>query len=158
MRQPVATLFLSEAGLDLIAESEGFVGHLYDDAAGHATVGFGHLVHRGPVTPADRVGPSGRGITEPEALLLLRRDARKAQEAVREHVAVPLSQGEFDALVSFTFNLGGGALAGSTLLRLLNAEDRTGAAGQFGRWTRAGGKVLPGLVKRRERERAMFLG
>ena len=73
-------------------------------------------------------------------------------------VQVPLTQGQYDALVSFAYNLGLAALKSSTLLRLLNARNYAGAAAQFPRWNRAGGKVLPGLTRRREAERVMFLG
>jgi lysozyme len=72
-------------------------------------------------------------------------------------VTVPLNDNEFGALTSFTFNLGIGNLKSSTLLKKLNAGDRAGAADEFGKWVNAGGKPLPGLVKRRAAERALFL-
>ena len=72
-------------------------------------------------------------------------------------VKVKLTQGQFDALVSFAYNLGARALSTSTLLQKLNAGDYTGAADEFPRWNKAGGKVLPGLTWRREAERALFL-
>ena len=88
----------------------------------------------------------------------MREDIKVAEKAVSEYTDVDLSQNEFDALVSFTFNLGGGAFRRSTLLRKLNEGDRAEAADQLLRWNRAGGKVLRGLTRRREAERTMFLG
>lgn len=75
---------------------------------------------------------------------------------MRRNVKVPLSQGQFDALTSFTFNLGAGALASSTLLKKLNAGDCAGAQKEFGRWVHAGGEVLQGLVRRRAAEAKLF--
>lgn len=98
----------------------------------------------------------GQTITQQQADDYLRRDVRQFERAVARQVRVPLTQGQFDALVSFAFNLGEGALAQSTLLRLLNAGDYAGAAAQFDRWNKAGGRVLPGLVRRRAAERALF--
>ncbi len=149
---------LSDAGLALIAESEGFVGHLYDDAAGHATIGYGHLVHHGPTTAKDREAwPNG--ITKEAAAALLREDAAKAEGAVNRLVKVALTQGQFDALVDFVFNVGEGAFEKSTLRAMLNAgKPKAEVASQFARWSKAGGKVLQGLVTRRGKEREMFLG
>jgi GH24 family phage-related lysozyme (muramidase) len=146
---------LSRAGAELIARFEGFVTRPYNDAAGHATIGFGHLIHHGPVTAADRAhwGTISRG----RGLVLLSEDARDAARAVENAVRVPLSQEQFDALVSFVFNVGVGAFGSSTLLRKLNAGDRRGAADEFLRWSRAGGRVLEGLLRRRRAERALFL-
>ena len=96
-------------------------------------------------------------IVKAEAEALLRRDVTLAERAVLRLITVPLADGQFDALVSFTFNLGGRALEGSTLLRLLNAGSRWAAADEFPKWILAGGKILPGLVTRRAAERALFL-
>ena len=146
---------LSRAGAELIARFEGFVAHPYNDAAGHATIGFGHLLHRGPVTAADRA--RWGTISRERGLALLSEDARDAARAVEQGVRVQLGQEEFDALVSFVFNVGVGAFASSTLLRKLNAGDRHGAADELLRWSRAGGRVLEGLLSRRRAERAVFL-
>jgi GH24 family phage-related lysozyme (muramidase) len=146
---------LSRAGAELIARFEGFVRRPYNDAAGHATIGFGHLLHHGPVTPADR--ERWGTISRDRGLTLLSEDAREAARAVERGVRVPLTQEQFDALVSFVFNVGVGAFASSTLLRRLNAGDRPGAADELLRWSRAGGRVLEGLLNRRRAERALFL-
>jgi lysozyme len=146
---------LSRAGAELIARFEGFVPRPYNDAAGHATIAFGHLLHHGPVTAADR-GRWGT-ISLERGLTLLSEDAREAARAVERGVRVPLTQEQFDALVSFVFNVGVGAFGSSTLLRRLNAGDRAGAADELLRGSRAGGRVLEGLLNRRRAERALFL-
>jgi lysozyme len=91
---------------------------------------------------------------------LLAEDAQEVADKIAAAAQVPLTDGQFGALTSFAFNLGWGALRGSTLWRLVQAGDMRGAAGQFGRWTKAGRplRVLPGLVKRRAAERALFAG
>ncbi len=146
---------LSAAGAELIAGYEGFVSHPYDDAAGHATIGFGHLIHHGRLTAADR---SRWGtISRARGLALLTEDAGAAARAVEQAVRVSLSQPQFDALVSFVFNVGAGGFTSSTMLRRLNAGDWHGAADEFLRWNKAGGRVLAGLDRRRRAERALFL-
>ena len=146
---------LSRAGAELIARFEGFVPRPYNDAAGHATIGFGHLIHHGLMTAADRA--HWGTISRERGLTLLSEDAREAARAVEHSVRVPLSQEQVDALVSFVFNVGVGAFGSSTLLRKLNARDRQGAADELLRWSRAGGRVLEGLLNRRRAERALFL-
>jgi len=137
---------LSRNGLDLIKGFEGLRLSAYQDAAGVWTIGYGHT---GSVHPGDR-------ITQAQAEALLQKDTAWAQQAVRDQVKVPLTQGQFDALTSFTFNLGAGALAKSTLLRKLNAGDYAGAQAEFGKWVHAGGQVLQGLVRRRAAEAELF--
>ncbi|HEU0132697.1 MAG TPA: glycoside hydrolase family protein [Mycobacteriales bacterium] len=158
MAGPNAKLDVSDAGLKRIAAYEGWRAQLYEDVAHHATIGYGHLVHLGPITAADRSGPFGKGITQAQGLALLRQDAQRMVDAVRAKVTVPLNQDQFDALVSFAFNVGAGAFAGSTLLKKLNAGDYAGAADAFGMWTKSGGKVVAGLVRRRAEEAALFRG
>jgi lysozyme len=145
---------ISRRGAALIASFEGFVDHPYNDQANHATIGYGHLIHLGPVTDADRKkwGTMSKSL----ALKYLTADAAAAAEAVETHVKRPLSQARFDALVSFTFNCGVGAFNGSTLLKLYNKGDIEGTVAQFGKWVKAGGKTFPGLVDRRNVEAAIF--
>lgn len=145
---------LSKRGVELIAEFEGFVGHGYNDAAGHCTIGYGHLLHYGPCSRSELA----RTISRSAARDLLDRDVDRFERAVNRLVTRSITQGQFDALVSFAYNVGEGALAGSTLLRKLNAGDFDGAAAEFDRWTRAGGQVLAGLVRRRNAEEALFRG
>lgn len=99
----------------------------------------------------------GTKITQEEADRYLREDLKSFEHAVNCALTRPVSQNQFDALVSFTYNLGAGALKGSTLLKLLNAGNIKGAAEEFPKWNKAAGKVLEGLTKRRMEERQLFL-
>ncbi|MBN3006243.1 lysozyme [Chromobacterium alkanivorans] len=139
---------ISANGVKLIQQFEGLRLKAYQDAVGVWTIGYGHT---GPdVTP-------GLVITQAQADALLARDLSRFEAGVTRLVQVPLNQNQFDALVSFSYNLGLGSLQNSTLLRLLNQRDYAGAAAQFPRWNKAGGKVLPGLTRRRAAEQALFL-
>lgn len=160
-------LRLSDEGLDLVKVSEAFRAHLYNCPAGHCSVGYGHLVHYGPVGIGDPKhltqtaalaleAPFVNGLTEPQAGALLRQDLVRYEAAVHHTVKVPIDQSEYDALVDLAYNIGTDALATSTLLRKLNAGDYTGAALEFDRWVNANGHRLPGLVTRRDREEALF--
>lgn len=135
---------LSNAGLNLIKQSEGFRAAVYNDAAGRPTIGYGHKLRPGESFP--------NGITRAQAEQLLIADVATACAAVERLVKVPLIQGQFDALVDFCFNLGRGRLAASTLLRDLNAGDYDAARRQLLLWDHAGGQVLPALQARRQAE------
>lgn len=138
----------SESGIDLIKGFEGFLPGPYQDVAGVWTNGYGHTHGVTQDTPP---------VTEEEATINLGNDLFDAEYAVNLYVNVPLTDNQFDALVSFTFNLGGGALEHSTLLKKLNSRDYAGAAEEFGKWVYAGGKVSNGLIARRAKEREVFL-
>ncbi|WLI75099.1 lysozyme [Kosakonia sp. H02] len=140
---------IGEAGLALIKSFEGLRLEKYKDAVGKWTIGYGHLILPNESFP--------RPITEAEAEALLRADLQMTERGVHKLVTVDLNQNQFDALVSFTFNLGAGNLQTSTLLKLLNQGQYAQAADQFPRWNKAGGKVLAGLTRRREAERGLFL-
>ena len=146
---------LSKAGLEFIAKREGFRSTAYNDAAGFATIGYGHLITRGPAT--DAIKKQWGVLSHADGLALLRKDAERFEACVNAVVSVAVTQRQFDALVSFAFNIGCGSLTASTLLKKLNAGDTRGAADEFLRWTRAGGVVLAGLTARRKAERDMFL-
>lgn len=141
---------LSDAGLAAIAKWEGWRSSVYLDVGGKATIGYGHLVRPGEhfATP----------ITQAMGLALLRNDARIAEDAVNSGVTVPLSQSQFDALVSFTFNCGSGALLSSTVLRKLNAGDYSAAADHLLDWCKVNGQTNVDLLHRRQSERERFLG
>lgn len=141
---------VSDAGLGIIKRFEGFQPHWYTCPAGKLTIGYGHVKRQSDGVKAP--------LTEEQATALLRRDAAIAECDVHLLVKVPLAQCQFDALVSFAFNLGAANLKSSTLLRKLNAGDHAGAAREFGRWVNSNGKPLAGLIARREAERAMFEG
>ena len=144
----------SDMGLSLIKSFEGFSSKPYLCPAGVPTIGYGATYY----PDGRRVTMQDRPVTVAQATDMLRSMLASYEAGVSRYVQVPLTQGQFDALVSFAYNLGLSALKGSTLLRLVNARDYAGAAAQFVRWNRAGGKVLPGLTRRREAERVMFLG
>jgi len=146
---------LSGDGAQFIGRFEGFRGSLYNDAAGNCTIGYGHLVHRGRCNGSEPA-EFKKGIGEQQAEELLRTDAQTAADAVRRFVHVPLNQAQFDALVSFVYNLGAGAFEGSTLLKDLNARNFAAVPGQLEQWVHAGGQVLAGLVARREAEARLF--
>jgi len=137
----------SQRGLSLIKSFEGLRLLAYRDAVGVWTIGYG----------ATRGVKPGMSVTKEQAERMLLNDVQRFESEVERLVKVPLSGNQWDALVSFTYNLGASNLESSTLLRLLNVGDYAGAAEQFPRWNKAGGKVLPGLVRRREAERVLFL-
>lgn len=138
----------SEKGLDLIRRYEGLRLVAYVCPGGKLTIGYGHT---GPDVT------TGKKIDEEEADALLLKDVQRFENSINGMVTVPISQGMFDALISFSFNLGAGSLKSSTLLKKLNADDRKGAADEFLKWNKAKGKVLAGLAARRESERELFL-
>jgi len=135
---------LSASGLDLIMKSEGFRSHTYLDVAGIPTIGYGHRLLPHESYPD--------GITETQARQILSNDVETSAQAVQRLVKVPLTQGQFDALTSFCFNLGEGRLASSTLLKALNAGRYDAAREQLLRWDIAAGEICPGLKARREAE------
>lgn len=138
---------IAAPGLTIIKIFEALRLRAYLCPAGIPTIGWGHT----------RGVKMGDTCTYLQAEQWLREDCRDAERAVNARVKVPLTQNQFDALVSFVFNVGGGAFASSTMLRKLNAGDYVGAAEQFPRWNKSGGKVLRGLTLRREREQNLFL-
>ena len=146
---------LSKKGARFIATFEGFRSELYDDPAGHCTIGCGHLVHHGRCDGSEPA-EFRRGITRERALELLLEDASQAADAVNGSVRVPLNQHQFDALVSFVFNVGAGAFGESTLLKKLNEGRYQDVPKQLDRWVKAGGRTLEGLVRRRKAEGELF--
>lgn len=149
-RRLAATLVLSTAGAVGIATHEGTVPTVYLDPVGIPTVCTGHT--GSDTTKAD----VGKRLSPAACEALLKADTKVAQSAVGRLVTEPVTQEQYDALVSFTFNVGGSNLASSTLLRKLNAGDCHGAAAEFPRWNKAKGRVLAGLTTRRNDERLAF--
>lgn len=146
-KQPENT---GDKGVELICHFEGLKLERYRDAVGLWTIGYGHLILKTEMEKLIK-------ITTGEAKTLLRKDLRRTEQGVQKLVSASVTQNQFDALVSFAFNLGVGSLKKSTLLRKLNAGDVQGAALQFKSWNKAGGKVLTGLTRRREAEMKLFL-
>jgi lysozyme len=145
---------LSQAGIDFIVSFEGK----------HRALGDGrYIAYRCPAGVwtihagvTEGVKP-GMVVTEAEGCAMFYRELSKFEDAVNRLVTVPLNQNEYDSLVSFAYNCGEGALARSSILKQLNAGNREAAARGFALWNRGGGRVLPGLVRRRRDEAAMFL-
>jgi lysozyme len=135
---------LSAAGMELLKRCEGFRGRTYLDVVGIPTIGYGHRLLETESFPD--------GVGEEQAAEMLARDVADAELAVRRLVKVLLTQGQFDALVDFVYNLGSGRLAGSTLLKELNAGRYSSAGSELLRWDHAGAKELSGLKARREAE------
>ena len=140
---------VSPKGLKLIQQYEGFEAEVYLDAAGYPTIGYGHLIKAGE--------DFSSGITYEQATQLLIQDVGFAERAVRRLIRTPLKQQQFDALVSFTFNLGGGALQRSTLRQKVNRAEHKEVPDEFMRWVFAGGKRLRGLIRRRAAEARLYI-
>lgn len=143
---------INQTGIDLIKHFESLRLEAYQDSGGVWTIGYGH-------TAGGRNDGSihaGMTIDEQQAEDLLRQDLGRFEQAVEEAVTAPINDNQFAALVSFTFNLGPANLRSSTLLGVLNQADHFAAARQFKQWSRAGGRRLAGLVRRRISERNLF--
>ena len=143
-----AGMNIGPQGLALIKSFEGCKLAAYLDSVGVPTIGYGH-------TSGVFMGDS---CTQAQADAWLAEDLKDAEKCVNDAVTVPLTQNEFDALVSFTFNLGCGNFRKSSLLRLLNGSDYDAAALEFRKWDKAGGQVLAGLTRRRNAEARLFEG
>ena len=142
---------ISMNGLNLIKQFEGLRLNAYDDGVGVWTIGYGTIKYPNGV----RV-KKGDKITQAQADQYIANDVATFERAVNMLVNVPLNQNQFDALVSFTYNLGATNLSASTLLKKLNSKDYKGAAAEFPKWNKAGGKVMTGLVRRRKAEMELF--
>jgi lysozyme len=140
---------VSQTGLELIKQFEGFSAEVYRCPAGYDTVGYGHLVRANE----DFTG----GVSETEAEMLLRQDVQVAELAVLRLIKVPLTDGQFDALVSFTYNLGSGALQRSSLRQKIIREAHGEVPRELRRWVWAGGRKLKGLMRRRAAEAALYM-
>jgi len=139
---------ISQEGLGLIKKFEGCELNSYKCAAGVWTIGYGstHGIEE------------GMSISKSRAEELLLEDISEFEDHVMNNVKVSLNQNQFDAMVSWTFNLGAGNLKSSTLLKVLNGNDYEDVPEQIKRWNKAGGKVLEGLIRRREAEALLFAG
>ena len=142
---------ISNNGLNLIKQFEGLRLNAYDDGVGVWTIGYGTIKY-----PNGTLVKKGDKITQAQADQYIANDVATFERAVNMLVNVPLNQNQFDALVSFTYNLGATNLSASTLLKKLNSKDYNGAAGEFQKWNKAGGKVMTGLVRRRKAEMELF--
>lgn len=146
-KQPENT---GEKGVQLICQFEGLRLERYRDAVGLWTIGYGHLILKEEMEKLTKISTG-------EAKQILRKDLKRTEEGVKKVLTRSVTQNQFDALVSFAFNLGVGNLKKSTLLKKVNMGDIEGAALQFKSWNKAGGKVLAGLTRRRDAEMKLFL-
>lgn len=152
---------MSDNGRALLTEWEGKETHVYRDSAGMPTIGVGHLLTKDEITSGkiliDGVPVKyANGLTGQQIDKLIEQDLSWAESAVNTYIDVELNQNQFDALVSFTFNTGKQAFYSSTLRRVLNQGRYDLVPEQLARWNRAGGKVIQGLVKRRNHEIELF--
>ena len=137
---------IGQKGIDLIKHFEGCELNAYKCPAGVWTIGYGHI----------KGVSKGMSITQEQAEQMLLDELKEYENYINELVTVNLSQNQFDALVSWVYNLGPANLQSSTLLKVLNSGDYSGVPAQIERWNKAGGKVLEGLIRRREAESALF--
>jgi GH24 family phage-related lysozyme (muramidase) len=139
---------INASGLRLLKSFEGLRLESYLDAVGVWTIGYG---------TTENIGP-GMRISQAQAESFLMRDVAKFEATIASAIKVPINTDQFSALVSFTYNVGATAFTESTLLQLLNKRDYLGAADQLLRWNKGGNLELPGLTRRRQAERSLFLG
>ena len=139
---------ISEEGKNLIKKFEGCELEAYKCAAGVWTIGYGHI----------KTAVEGMEISQSRADELFDEEMGEYENYVNTAVTVPLSQNQFDAIVSWVFNLGNGNLQASTMLKVINSGDHAGVPDQIKRWNKAGGKVLEGLIRRREAEALLYEG
>lgn len=136
----------SQKGIDFIKRHEALRLHAYKDSVGVWTIGYGHT----------STAKQGMVITEAEAEKLLKKDLKTAEDEINRH-SLPLKQHQFDAVASFVFNVGIGSFRRSTLLKRLKMDvNHPDIANQFNRWVYGGGKILPGLVRRRKEEANLY--
>lgn len=142
---------VGEKGLAIIKHFESFSPVVYICPAGWPTIGYGHAIFN-----KEEEERWAQGITEEQAEALLAQDTKIAAQDVRKYISVPLEQNQFDALVSFTFNLGGANLQRSTLRMKLNREDYASVRSELMKWVRGNGRIMRGLVRRRAAEADLF--
>lgn len=144
---------INQACIDLVKKYEGLSLKPYLCPAGKATIGYGATFYPN----GRRVTMQDKPITEAQATEMLVQMLASFALQVKSLLKVELNENQFGALVSFAYNVGIGNLKSSTLLKLVNANKPMAASQEFDKWTRAGGKILPGLVKRRYEERLLFI-
>lgn len=144
---------VSSRAIEMLKHHEGVRCKPYRDCVGLWTIGVGHLIGDGKSLPDEW----NKTFTMEEVDALLRKDLGRFERGVQKFCPVPLKQGEFDALVSFSFNLGLGVLQRSTLRQKILRGDKKGAAEEILKYNKAGGKIVKGLVNRRNDEYQLFL-
>lgn len=143
---------VNQEGLDIIKHFEGYSSTVYADPIGIPTIGFGSIWDK----EGNRLTMDHGPITEQEGEFLLVRELKHVESAIARLIRVELTENQFSAIASLTFNIGSGRLKSSTLRAKINREDYSGASAEFPKWRRAGGRILKGLVRRRKAERELF--
>jgi|TARA_R100001086_G_scaffold90209_3_gene44418 lysozyme len=143
---------INEAGLEILKSFEGWRPNVYHCGA-RWTIGWGSTYDLN----GDRITPNHPDIDEVEGEALLRQEIRHVERTITRVVKAPLNENQFSALCSFTYNVGSGNFFRSTMRQKISRLDYEGAADEFPKWRRSVGKILPGLVRRRISERALFL-
>lgn len=152
---------LSDAGIEHLIQEEGFRNEAYEDQIGKLTIGIGHLLTKDELS-SGKLWVEGEpirwrhGLTDSQVMALKRQDSAWAEKAVNSRVLVPLTQQQFDVLVSLVFNIGAHAFGKSSLLRVLNAGHYYRIPAKLKEWVYGGGKKLPVLVRRRDREARLW--
>ena len=144
---------INDAGLYIIKKYEGFSSSVYICPAGRPTIGYGSTWDR----TGDPVTPEHPDITIEDAERLLSQEVAHVEIALKRLVKVGITENMFSALASFVYNVGSGAFQRSTMRMKLNRKNYEGCVKEFPKWRMGGGKVLPGLVKRRKEEVSLFL-
>ena len=143
----------SERGIELLTEHEGFRPVMYKDSAGLPTIGYGTLIDT-----AEEQYLMTANISKEQGKQLLKRDVAKFERTINGAIKVAINQNQFDALLSFVYNVGSGNFLRSTLLKLINANaPKERIVVEFKKWKRAGGRILKGIVKRRAQEALLFI-
>ena len=154
---------ISQKGLNHLKKLEAFMPNLYNDGptkdTGHCTIGYGHLVHYNPCNAAKYTSERQfiNGITVEKATIILLKDISVAEKTINRLVKIVLTQNQYDALVSFVFNVGSGGFASSTLLKVINSRQLSKVPAAFRMWNKTGGRISPGLINRREAEISLFM-
>ena len=146
-KMPIDAMSISTRGLELIKKFEGFRATPYICPGGKLSIGYGNTIKEGEYTK----------ISKEQAESLLRSTVSSFEKAIKKAVKVPLTQNQYDSLVSLAYNIGSGAFSKSTLVNILNTGDYRGAANEFNSWVKSNGKILSGLQRRREEEKSLFL-
>lgn len=146
---------VGSSGLNLTEQAEGWEPRLYNDAAGFCTIGYGHLIKKLRCDGTE-AAEFQRGITKPIGARILTEDMTQAEIVVMTSVSAQLNEAQYSALCDFVFNVGRVNFRSSTLLKRVNASEFGDVPAQLRRWTKAGGRVFPGLVKRRNAEIDLF--
>ncbi|TCM66467.1 lysozyme [Acinetobacter calcoaceticus] len=152
LQSTALNMYTSALGIDLIANFEGLRLNAYDDGTGVWTIGYGTTRYPN----GDRVKKGDR-CTEAQAKRYMQHDLQSFEQTVNTAIQIDLTQNQFDALVSLTYNIGSGAFRQSTLVKKLNAGEIKAAADQFDVWIYAAAQPMQGLINRRSKEKALFL-